>query len=246
VRAGDCESWRLLGPAATHPLTPWKFVRQRGPEVVRVQVLIEKSELSTFDRVGLSGVPQFGGSREVPDLEPMITLSLGKQGESITFFSEADDSAPSLEFEVRLAPGATGPESHIHPLQSERFTVSSGRMIVVANGVTREIDEGESVMVAPGEAHSFANASAGDPLVFRCTVEPALHFQWFLTEAAKSTIRGGGSWKDMPFLEAVYILNQIRGEYLLAGIPAGIENAMFALVARTAVALGRTKLISPR
>jgi len=56
--------------------------------------------------------------------------------------------------------------------------------------------------VPPGKTHTFSNGSKGDPLELRIVVEPALDFQWFMTEAVKSGLRNGGSQKDMPLLEA--------------------------------------------
>jgi hypothetical protein len=85
-----------------------------------------------------------------------------------------------------------------------------------------------------------------EPLVFRCTAEPALNLQWFLTEAARSAIRtGGGSWKKASLLEAAWILHQIPGEYRIAGMPAGGQTLLVGTMARAAVALGRTREIEP-
>jgi hypothetical protein len=117
----------------------------------------------------------------------MITLNLQRQGETITFFSEADSAA----------------------------------------------------------AHTFRNGSATEPLVGRGAVEPALHFQWFLTEMSKAAIRAGGSWKDLPMLEAAYILNEVRDEYRVAGVPVLAQKLLLGLLARVAIATGKARQIAP-
>jgi len=176
----------------------------------------------------------------------VTTLALEAQGETLVFFGEADSSAPSVEFEVRMAPAAMGPEAHLHPKQNERFAVVSGRMLATVDGVEHALGPGEEVLARAGQVHSFVNGSPDEPLVFRCTVEPALNFQWFLTESAKSAIRtGGGHWKKASLLEAAWILHQIPGEYRLAGMPAFVQNLLIGTLARTATALGRTKNIEP-
>jgi len=176
----------------------------------------------------------------------VTTLALEAQGETLVFFGEADSSASSVEFEVRMAPGAVGPDPHAHPKQSERFAVVSGRMLASVDGVEHALGPGEEVLVGTGQVHSFVNGSPVEPLVFRCTVEPALNFQWFLTESARSAIRtGGGSWKKASLLEAAWILHQVRGEYRLAGMPAVVQNLLIGTLARTATVLGRTRNIEP-
>jgi hypothetical protein len=176
----------------------------------------------------------------------VITLNVEKQGESITFPTAPDSAAPRLDLEVTLAPGASGPPPHMHTRQSESFHVVSGAMIVKVDGKEHRLKTGESLMVMQGQAHSFANASASDPLHFRVALEPAFHFQWFLTEMARSAIRGGGSWDDLPLLEAAYILHQVRDQYRVAGIPFLAQDIVFGFLARVAVVTGRTKQIAPK
>jgi mannose-6-phosphate isomerase-like protein (cupin superfamily) len=175
----------------------------------------------------------------------MITVTLAKQGETLTFHSEADPAAPRAEGEITLAPGAWGPPPHIHTRQRETFHVVSGRMLAVVDGVEHTVEEGERLIVQAGQAHTFGNASEKGALVVRGAVEPALHFQWFLTEMANAANRGGGSWDDMPLLEAAYILFKVRREYQLAGTPAVIQSLLFGLLAGVAVLTGRSKRVSP-
>jgi len=175
----------------------------------------------------------------------MITLNLEKQGETLTFFSEPDPSAPILEFECSIAPGKDGPDPHSHPLQTETFHVTEGLMRAVVNGQERFIEEGDSIVVAPGQVHTFSNPKPDRPLTLRITIEPALNFQWFLTEAARSAIRNGGSWKDAPLLEIGYIVNQVIDEQDMPGLPGPVKRLLFGTLARIAVMLKKTGEIAP-
>jgi mannose-6-phosphate isomerase-like protein (cupin superfamily) len=176
----------------------------------------------------------------------MITLNVEKQGERITFLAEADSAAPVAEAEILLAPGASGPPPHIHTRQRETFHVQSGRLIAIVDGRERTLEAGETVVVEAGQVHTFANTSPTEPVAFHGTVEPALHFQWFLGEMARAAIRAGGSWKDVPLLEVAYILHQVRSEYRLAGMPILVQDLLFGLLARAAVLLGKTKEIAAK
>jgi len=174
------------------------------------------------------------------------TYALKAQGETLTFFGDADSAAPRVEFDVQMAAGAVGPEAHMHPKQRELFAVTSGRMLATVNGVEHELGPGEELLVQAGEAHTFRNASEEEPLAFRCVVEPALNFQWMLTESAKSAIRtGGGSWKNASLLEGAWILRQIPGEYRLVGMPVAVQNLLLGALATLAVLLGKTRNIEP-
>jgi quercetin dioxygenase-like cupin family protein len=175
----------------------------------------------------------------------MTTLKLEKQGESLTFFGEADSTASSMEVGVSMAPGAEGPPPHIHTKQSETFQVTSGRLVAMVDGQEHTAEAGQTVVVQAGQAHTFANGSETEPLVFRATFEPALNFQWALTELAKSAIRAGGSWANLPLPELAYILRQVRDEYRVAGIPFVLQDVLFGLLARVAELQGRAKEIAP-
>ncbi|CAN5709898.1 hypothetical protein BH23GEM8_BH23GEM8_01250 [soil metagenome] len=176
----------------------------------------------------------------------MTTLTLQEQGETLIFFGEADSSAPEVTFEVHMAPGASGPTPHSHPLQSERFSILSGSIVATIDGEVRRIEAGGDVIVEAGQVHTFFNGSDEESLVLRCTAEPALNLQWFLTEMAQSAIRGGGRWDDASLFEVGYALHQIRGEYRLATVPAPIQTAMVGILAAAAILLGKTRQINPR
>jgi quercetin dioxygenase-like cupin family protein len=148
----------------------------------------------------------------------VITLDVQPQGERFTFFGEPDPGAPSVEFEVVVAPGSSGPDPHIHAKQVETFQVTSGEMLAKLDEEERVIRAGETLVVPAGQVHAFSNGSSSEPLVIRITMEPALHFQWFMTEFCRLAIENGGRWKDVPLLEAAYVVHQTRDEHEIPGI----------------------------
>ncbi len=175
-----------------------------------------------------------------------IVLNLEKEGEILTFFGEPDSKAPAVEFNCVLAPGAKGPDPHVHTVQTETFHVTSGTMIARIKGqedVT--LTQGEKIVIPPGKVHSFTNGSKDEPLVTRIVVEPALDFQWFLSEAAKSAIRNGGSWKASPLLEVGHLMWLSSDQHRI-GLPLFVEYLLFGSLSILARMTGKAKNIAPK
>jgi mannose-6-phosphate isomerase-like protein (cupin superfamily) len=175
----------------------------------------------------------------------MYVFDLKEHGEAITFFGEPDSSAPHIDFECTIAPGKDGPDPHIHPQQTETFQVTGGLMRAVVNGEERVLKAGETIVIEPGQVHSFSNASREEPLNLKIRMEPALNFQWFMMEAAASAIRNGGRWKDAPLLEICYIMNQVVDEHDIPRLPGPVKRVFVGMMARLAVLLKRTDKINP-
>lgn len=175
----------------------------------------------------------------------MYIFDLKEHGEALTFFGEPDSSAPYVDFECTIAPGKNGPDPHIHPRQTETFYVTGGQMRAVVNGEEKILQTGETIVIEPGQVHSFSNAKQDEPLNLKIRIEPALNFQWFMMEAASSAIRNGSRWKDAPLLEICYILNQVVDEHDMPGLPAPIKRVFVGFMARLAVLLRKTGNITP-
>jgi mannose-6-phosphate isomerase-like protein (cupin superfamily) len=174
-----------------------------------------------------------------------IVLDLEKEGKSYTFFGDPDPNSPSLEFENVIAPGDLGPEPHVHMIQKETFHVISGKMIARVGGEERILNAGETIEVPAGVVHSFSNGSSTEPLVNRIVVEPALNFQWFMTEAAKSAIRNGGSMKKIPLLEGGHLMFLARKENRDGTMPYFLQYILFGVLSLFAILTGKSKNISP-
>lgn len=175
----------------------------------------------------------------------MPKFELLTQGETLDFFSDPDPTAERVEFEVHMAPGASGPDPHRHPRQREVFTVLEGVLLTRVDGAEERWKAGQVAEVPVNAVHTFANGSDSEVLVVRAVVEPALNFQWFLSESAASAIRGGGSWRDMSLLEVGWILHRMKGEYRLSGMPDRVQDALFLGLATLADLSGRSRRIAP-
>lgn len=176
-----------------------------------------------------------------------IVLNLEKEGEMFTFYGQPDYKATSVEFKNVLAPGAKGPEPHVHTLQTETFHVLSGIMIARVKGKQDQtLRPGEKIVISPGEVHSFTNGSKDEPLVTRIVVEPAMDFQWYITEAAKSAIRNGGSWKDIPLQEAGHLMWVSRDQQRMGGLPYVLQDLLFYTLSIIARITGKAKNIGSK
>ena len=113
-------------------------------------------------------------------------------------------------------------------------------------GEERVIRAGEALVVPAGQVHAFRNPSEGEPLVIRISVEPALQFQWMMSEYARLAIANGGRRYAVPLLETAYIRQQTRDEHELPGMPRLLTSVFFGSLAALAVLLGKHRKISPK
>ena len=140
----------------------------------------------------------------------------------------AETGGALLQFELFLAPGGRVPSGHAHPEQEERFTVLEGRMRFRIGLRRRVVAAGESVTVAPGRSHSFANAGAR-PARVSVEVRPALHMQELLEVAAAIS----GEPRPRAFDLALF-LHEFRREVAIPFLPAWLGRAVAGALARLA------------
>ena len=77
-------------------------------------------------------------------------------GERIIFLQTAEDKGGELlRFEFAASPHAQGPPEQVHPRQEERWTVTSGAMVVRAGGRELTLGEGQSVAIVAGTPYTF-------------------------------------------------------------------------------------------
>src|SRR4051812_38788995 len=107
-------------------------------------------------------------------IKPGDTLENPVTGERFTFtHTAATTDGELLAFDFGLRPGGAVPIPHVHPIQTERFEVLEGEMRFRVGLRTVTAGPGDVVEVAPGVAHSFANAGDGEARL-RVEVTPAL------------------------------------------------------------------------
>ncbi|MGH7918965.1 MAG: cupin domain-containing protein [Candidatus Dormibacteraceae bacterium] len=119
------------------------------------------------------------GNSEAPssadDLPRLIANPLS--GERILIRQSGEETNGALlAFDLYLPPGGKVPSGHVHPGQTERFTVVSGRLRFRLGRRVVHAVAGDAVTVPPGTAHWFRNDGAQEAHAV-VEVRPALRMQ---------------------------------------------------------------------
>ena len=98
-------------------------------------------------------------------------------GERLVFeLTSHDTNGEYTLFDTFVEPGGTVASAHVHPFQTEIFTVLEGTLGVKRGRERLALGPGDVALIDPGVAHKFWNA--GDETVrFRAEVRPALEFE---------------------------------------------------------------------
>jgi len=129
-------------------------------------------------------------------IHPGQTLENPVTGERFTFIhTAATTGGELLAFDLVLRAGGAVPIPHVHPIQTERFEVTGGRVRFRVGLRTLVAGPGEVVEIPPGVVHGFANRTDEDARI-RVEVRPALAMEEMFAEviamaqAGKMTRRG--------------------------------------------------------
>jgi quercetin dioxygenase-like cupin family protein len=154
----------------------------------------------------------------------------------VTFLVTAADSAGAL-LSTRSVLGPRFPRVplHVHPHQTERFTVHRGRLRVVRAGRTHVLGRGQTLEVAPGVPHTFAVDGPGEVEV---TVDftPAGDMEGFLLAMARLAREGGLTDGGRPrLLGLADVARRHKHDVRLARVPARLQDVALALLRRPRV-----------
>jgi quercetin dioxygenase-like cupin family protein len=132
------------------------------------------------------------------EIQPGQTLENPVTGERFTFtHTTASTNGELLAFDFALRPGGAVPMPHVHPIQTERFEVTSGTMRFKVGRETVIAKAGDVVEVAPGVTHSFANAG-DDEAQLHVEVRPALKMEQMFAEVIEMAQSGRMTKRGMP------------------------------------------------
>jgi quercetin dioxygenase-like cupin family protein len=153
-------------------------------------------------------------------------------GEKVIFRKTAQDTGGELLLaELIVQPHGFVAAEHIHPLQEERFEVISGSVRLRMNGVEKEIQKGESMIVPSGTPHLWWNDSDEEAHVL-VEVRPALRIEEFfetffgLAQAGKVNKKTG---LPNPLILAL-IMREFKQEIHLAQPPLPVQNVLFSVM----------------
>jgi quercetin dioxygenase-like cupin family protein len=131
-------------------------------------------------------------------ISPGQTLENPVTGERFTFtHTAASTGGGLLGFDFALRPGGAVPIPHVHPIQTERFEVVDGLMSFRIGLRKVQAGPGDVVEVAPGVAHSFANAGE-DEAHLRVEVRPALAMEEMFADVVAMARAGRMNGRGMP------------------------------------------------
>jgi quercetin dioxygenase-like cupin family protein len=133
-----------------------------------------------------------------PMITPGQTLENPVTGERFTFtHTAATTNGELLAFDFALRPGGAVPIPHVHPIQTERFEVLEGQMRFRVGLRTVIAGPGDVIEVAPGVAHSFANAGEQEARL-RVEVRPALQMAQMFAEVVAMAKAGRMTRRGLP------------------------------------------------
>ena len=119
-------------------------------------------------------------------------------GERIVFNKTSHETGgEAVEIEVYVRPGGVVAAAHVHPFQSERFEVISGRLGMKLGRKKVEVGPEDVVVVEPGTPHKFWNAG-DEELHFVTVIRPALQFERLLETMFALAADGKTNRKGMP------------------------------------------------
>src|SRR3954452_22299712 len=124
----------------------------------------------------------------------MTTLENPVTGERFTF---TEISEERLAFDFALREGGKVPIPHVHPIQTETFTVVSGRVRFRLGLRTVLGEPGDVVEVPPGVAHAFANAGPEEAHM-QIEVTPALALADMFAEVVELAHAGRMNRRGLP------------------------------------------------
>jgi mannose-6-phosphate isomerase-like protein (cupin superfamily) len=165
--------------------------------------------------------------------ERITILETGEAGEAgaTGATGEAGAAGDVLVWELLLAPGGRVPSSHSHPRQEERFTVIEGRMRFRVGRRRLVAEPGDTVVVAPGTVHHFANPG---PLAARVEVRtaPALGMAELLETAALLAREQHAAGRWLPRLsDTALFMRDFEAEVAAPVAPAVARSAARVLAA---------------
>jgi quercetin dioxygenase-like cupin family protein len=165
-----------------------------------------------------------------PMITPGQTLENPVTGERFTFtHTAATTNGELLAFDFALRPGGAVPIPHVHPIQTERFEVLEGQMRFRVGLRTVIAGPGDVIEVAPGVAHSFANAGEQEARL-RVEVRPALQMEQMFAEVVAMAKAGRMTRRGLPRnpLDLAVLARKYEQEAHAPLMSVGVQRVLLA------------------
>jgi mannose-6-phosphate isomerase-like protein (cupin superfamily) len=163
-------------------------------------------------------------------INPGDTVVNPVTGERMTFLKTSRETGGELVLiECAVRPKGFVAGKHVHPHQSERFEVVSGRLTMTAGRKKIELGPGEFYTVESGVAHQFENRS-DDEVRFTCEIRPALGFEQLIETMYGLAADGKTSKKGMPNpLRLAVIARHHFDDVRLPVVPHALQKVALAM-----------------
>lgn len=160
-------------------------------------------------------------------------------GDKAKFLITAEDSKGEvMRGELWLKPLAQGPPLHYHPIQSETFEVTKGKLGLEVDGKKMTVGPGEKYTIQPNAAHKWFNASE-EELHMMVELRPALKTEFFLESMYSLAEQGKVNKVGLPgTLQFAALLNECPGELYIVGPPIIVQKFMEKVIGRFAKIIG--------
>jgi mannose-6-phosphate isomerase-like protein (cupin superfamily) len=167
-------------------------------------------------------------------------------GERITFHqTSADTNGEAVVIECAVQPDGFVAAAHVHPSQTERFAVVSGRLGMKVGRKKLLLERGDVAVVEPGTPHKFWNMG-DEEARFVCEVRPALQFESLLETMFTLAADGKTNKKGMPNPFRLAVIARAHFDTVrLPQPPAWLQRAGLALGAPLGRVLGYTPSYEP-
>jgi mannose-6-phosphate isomerase-like protein (cupin superfamily) len=151
-------------------------------------------------------------------------------GESITFHqTSADTKGEAVVIECTVKPDGLVAAAHVHPSQTERFSVIAGRLGMKVGRKKLLLERGDVAVVEQGTAHKFWNMG-NEEVRFVCEVRPALQFESLLETMFALAADGKTNKKGMPNPFRLAVIARAHFDTVrLPQPPAWLQRAGLAL-----------------
>lgn len=160
-------------------------------------------------------------------------------GQDIFFIQTHNDTNGSLlEMQTVYHAQSQEPPAHYHPLQSEKFTVLSGRLNIKINNILTILQTGDSVLVPANTSHAMWNAHK-EPTIVNWRTEPAMQTEYFFETVFGVAADGKSTASGMPNVLQISLLMKSYSNIIRLARPSYlVQKIIFSLLRPVALLLG--------
>ena len=143
------------------------------------------------------------------------------------------------EMEVRLPPGLSGAQAHVHLDLEQSFAVIEGEGVISLDGAERPLRAGEEIEIERGRKHADLDNLSPNDLVYRDRLSPNPPFVRAYAETVIAMLEDGrlADEGELSPLHMAVVQHATGGESWLTGVPIRLQRALLPALA----AIGRRR-----